>query len=218
MSPVPIPVFAVRSISASSRFVLSWLRATYPTKSGKEGNMKMVTRLIVTGAMLGAGAGALARGGAVVRRPIAAAVPQVSSENDGFAPLVTIGLEPSAILQGPSGDGLELQLSLSSRSQRPVMLRYSYELIDDRGNPQQKPVMSSLTALATTGVHAAQLATPAGLADGYYETRVTAAADDGVEDTLQVAERYFVVKHGAVTPLSSDEWFQMSNANQGRRL
>ena len=47
---------------------------------------------------------------------------------------------------------------------------------------------------------------------------MTAAADDGVENTLQVAERYFAVKHGAVTPLSSDEWFQTSNANQGRRL
>jgi hypothetical protein len=180
--------------------------------------MKMATRLMAMGVMLGAGAGALARGGAVVRRPIAAATPQVSSENDGFAPLVTIGLEPSAILQGPSGDGLELQLSLTSRSQRPLALRYSYELVDDRGNAQQKPMMSPLTALATTGNHGAQLATPVGLADGYYEARVTAAADDGVEDTLQVAERYFVVKHGAVTPLSSDEWFQMSNANQGRRL
>ena len=180
--------------------------------------MKMVTRLMAMGLMLGASAGAIARGQATVRLPIVAAVPEVSSENDGFAPLVTIGLEPSAILQGPSGGGVEFQLSLNSRSQRPLALRYSYELVDDRGNSQQKPLMSPLTALSTRGSHGAQLTTAVGLADGYYEARVTAAADDGVEDTLQVAERYFVVKHGAITPLSSDEWFQMSNANQGRRL
>lgn len=180
--------------------------------------MRMVTRLMGIGVMLGAGAGAVARGGAVVRQPIRAAAPQVSSENDGFEPLVTIGLEPSAVLQGPSGDGLELQLTLKSRSQRPLALRYSYELVDDRGNSRQKPVMSPLAAVSATGSHGARLATPAGLTDGYYEARVTAAAADGVEDTLQVAERFFVVNHGVVTPLSSDEWFQMSNANQGRRL
>jgi hypothetical protein len=180
--------------------------------------MRLVTMLIGMGIMLGAGAGAVARGGAVVRQPIAAAAPQVSSENDGLAPLVTIDLEPSAVLQGPSGDGLEFQLSLKSRSQRSLVLRYSYELVDDRGNSRQKPVMSSLTAVSATGIHGVQLATPVGLTDGYYQARVTAAAADGVEDTLQVAERYFVVNHGAVTPLSSDEWFQMSNANEGRRL
>jgi hypothetical protein len=166
--------------------------------------MRLVTMLIGMGIMLGAGAGAVARGGAVVRQPIAAAAPQVSSENDGLAPLVTIDLEPSAVLQGPSGDGLEFQLSLKSRSQRSLVLRYSYELVDDRGNSRQKPVMSSLTAVSATGIHGVQLATPVGLTDGYYQARVTAAAADGVEDTLQVAERYFVVNHGAVTPLSSD--------------
>lgn len=180
--------------------------------------MKVATTLIGIGVMVGAAAGVVARGDAVVRQPVAAAAPQVSSENDGFEPLVTVGLEPSAVLQGPAGDGLEFHLSLKSRSPRPVMLRYSYELVDDRGNSRQKPVMSPMTAVSATGIHGVQLATPVGLSDGYYEARVTAAAADELEDTLQVAERFFVVDHGAVTPLSTDQWFQRSSANQGRRL
>lgn len=179
--------------------------------------MKVVFRSMAVGLVLGAASGAIARNRAVVRRPIPAPPLEVSGDNDGYEPLVTVGVEPSAVLQGAAGDALELQLSFRSRSERTTAIRYAYELVDDRGSSLHKPVLSQPAAMPARAARAARITTPAGLPDGYFEVRVTAAAADGVEDTLQIAERYFVVRQGAVTPVSSDEWFQSSNANLGRR-
>lgn len=180
-------------------------------------------RRIATVAMslaMGAATGGVARSQMTVRRPIVPAATKVpvSPYNDGSDPLVTIHLEPSAVLSGRNGAVLEYQLGLASRSQKAASVRYSVEVTDDKGNPVQKSALSAVTQMPAQGGTGSGLVTPSGLPDGYFQIRVMAAASDGEEDSLQIAERYFVVSKNSVTPLSSEEWFARSNANQGRKL
>jgi len=174
--------------------------------------MRVVIKSVVIGLVAGAAWGTIARSHIVARQPFAAAASPVSTDSDG--PLVTVGLEPAAIVGGPAGETLEFQLSLTNRSARTSSFRYSYEVVDDQGGSLQQPVISPLASVAAAGVGGARIATPPGLADGVFEVRVMVAAADGASDTLQIAERYFAVHHGAVTPITRGEWVQSSNASQ----
>jgi len=179
--------------------------------------MRVVIKSVVIGLAIGAAWGLIARSHIIAGRPFAVASPSTRISTiaaDRDEPLVTVALEPRAIVRGPAGDTLELQLSLTSRSERTSTFRYSYELVDDRGTSLQQPVISPLASVAAAGVGAARITTRAGLADGFFEVRIMVAAADGASDTLQVAERYFAVRHGAVTPITRDEWFRQSDASQ----
>lgn len=180
--------------------------------------MQKFTIVAITGLIAGAGGGAIARGSGAGEpaSPRTAAIG--ASDNHGHAPLVTIELEPARVTRGAAGERMELMLAMISRSSRQSAVRYAYEVVDERGNELAEPFVSTLAALAPRGVHAARIAIPDGVPDGYFTVRVTAVAADGKEDTAQIAERYFQADRGSVTPVTSDEWLSVSNLRHGRPL
>jgi hypothetical protein len=182
----------------------------------------MKTGLVVVAAALalGAASGGIARGRQAVRIPIPAPPPsQQLPANDGQEALINVELEPSAVLKDAAGERLEYLVSIAPRkdARSDVAVRYSVEVVADDGTPLQKPSLSPAMAVARGGGHSKALDTPVAGRDGYFVMRVQAAAFDGTEDTLQIAERHFKVKRGTVIPVTPDEYYQSSNAGLGRR-
>ena len=110
---------------------------------------------------------------------------------------------------------IEVVLALDSSAARRFGVRCSYELIDSRGITVQRPVIAPVAADAAVGTAVALLLVPAGLADGKFEIRIAVAAADGVQGTLQIAERYVVIHDGRVTPPTREEWLPPASATQG---
>jgi hypothetical protein len=175
--------------------------------------------LVMLGLGLGVSVACAARTRVVTRVPVATTnSPASSALVGGHEPLVAVAIEPSAVLRGRAGEALEYKVSLKSRSSRTVAIKYATEIVDAKGTPFMEPAVSptvSAPALATSEAH---IATPEGLPDGYFQVRVTAAAADGEEDTVQIREAYLLVQKGTVTPIDAVEWFQVSGANEAHSL
>ena len=152
--------------------------------------MGVALKYMGLGLALGAAWGGIARSG--LAQPTQTDRPSVirveADDNDGDEPLVTIGAAPR-VLWGVSGDVIELALTLDSSVARRFGVRCSYELIDSRGITVQRPVIAELVSEPAVGTAVAVLVIPAGLADGRFEIRLAVAAADGVQGTLQIAER-----------------------------
>lgn len=175
--------------------------------------------LIGTAVVLGTVLGGVARAWRPVRIPIA--LPSPPTERPvgpaGGRPLVSLELEPAALLKDGSGESLEYALSVVLRpnANGDVSVRHSLEIMDDSGNALQRPVISDVAAVRGEGF-SRELKTPKGLRNGYFLVRAQVAAADGVDDTLQIAERYFSAKDGTVVPVSAQEYFERSNAALAR--
>ena len=156
-------------------------------------------------------------------RPIAS-VP-ISSTVSRHAPSPGCGAEsplhveltPVAVNALPQGDSLEFEIDLTSRFARPVTTQYVYQVTDDHGRKLQPARYSNKVQLSKTGdVHTGSIMTPAGVPNGYFQVRVTAAASDGRDGTVQVVERYFFAQGSNVSEVSPDEWFAKSAATLAR--
>jgi hypothetical protein len=181
--------------------------------------MGVALKYMGLGLALGAAWGGIARSG--LAQPTQTDRPSIirveADDNDGDEPLVTIGAAP-AIVPGVSGDVIGVELTLDSSVARRFGVRCSYELIDGRGITVQRPVTAELASVVSGSAvrsEVALLIIPAGLADGRFEIRIAVAAADGVQGTLQVAERYITISHGRVTPTKREEWLPPASANQG---
>jgi hypothetical protein len=179
--------------------------------------MAVALKYMGLGLALGAAWGGIARSGLAqsnqADRP--SIIRMEADDNDGDEPLVTIGPAPRAIVRGVSGDVIEVELSLESSAARRFGVRCSYELIDSRGITVQRPVIAELAADAAAGTEVALLAIPAGLADGRFEIRIAVAVADGVQGTLQIAERYVAISQGRVSSATRQDWLPPASANQG---
>lgn len=178
--------------------------------------MGVALKYMGLGLALGAAWGGIARSGLAQSKQ--ADPPSIirveADDNDGDEPLVTIGSAPRAIVRGVSGDVIEVELALDSSAARRFGVRCSYELIDSRGITVQRPVIAQLNAVAPDSA-VALLVVPAGLADGRFEIRIAVAAADGVQGTLQIAERYVAISHGRVTATTREEWLPPASASPG---
>jgi hypothetical protein len=178
--------------------------------------MGVALKYMGLGLALGAAWGGIARSGLAQSKQ--ADRPSIirleADDNDGDEPLVTIGQTPRAIVPGVSGDVIEVELALDSSAARRFGVRCSYELLDGRGITVQRPVIAQLTAVAPDSA-VALLVVPAGLADGRFEIRIAVAAADGVQGTLQLAERYVAIRHGRVTPTTREDWLPPATATPG---
>ena len=184
--------------------------------------MKTALVFVLTGLVLGSVVGGLMRRDRSVRIPIARQEkqPTLSLHDDGLQPLISLGLEPSAIMKGSSGEALEYLFTVEPRTdvRADLAIRYSLEIVRDDANPVQSPSISDIKVVPKGKTHSAQLRTPSARQDGYFVVRIQAAGSDGVEDTLQIIERHFSMKSGVILPISPDEYFQNSNSGLARKL
>ena len=124
---------------------------------------------------------------------------------------------PTSIIDNGAGESLNANISLTSRFPNRAAVRHAVELVDDRGRAVLPPQLSLVRTLASAARSEASFATPAGLRDGYYMMRVTAAGTDGHEEASQIVETYLRVRAGGIEQIDSDEWFARSAANAGVR-
>jgi hypothetical protein len=164
----------------------------------------------------GAIAGASAADLTVARKFVSPAENTQAVPADLPAAAITIELEPRAVLQQEKGESLELDLHVQSNLKKSASLQYSYELVTDDGRRAQTAELSPIRRLDAKTPLQAKIATPAGLEDGFYRARVTAAASDAEVDVAATAVRYFRVRGGSVIPLSPSEWLAKSNANRAQ--
>jgi hypothetical protein len=143
-------------------------------------------------------------------RPAVGASSPLDEGNHGF---FRIAVEPAAIQVNGSLQALEYRVRLDSAFPKPARAALAIEVVDDQGRPAQRAERPGLRTVAPGGQQHLTFTTPAGLRDGYYQVRVTAALADGEYDQLEISERYFRVERGSVSPISSEEWFQQSAAN-----
>jgi hypothetical protein len=156
---------------------------------------------------------ASALGGAGLGRAL-----QPDSQDEGHYGRFILSVEPSTLQSKGSSQALEYRVHVNSRFTRSAQSSTAIEVVDDRGRSVQRATRLGLRPLGPRAQDSLSFTTPAGLRDGYYQVRVSTAMADGDQDELQIAERYFRVKGGEPTPLSSDEWFQQSAANVGSPL
>jgi hypothetical protein len=126
---------------------------------------------------------------------------------------IEVAITPARSVASVKGDALVLDVAIGNRLAGAAAARYGLELVSDVGAPVIAPVRSPKIALAKAGHHHVELAAPAGLADGYYVARVTAAAADGATAATQVAEVYLRADAGSVHQVDSDEYFARSRAS-----
>jgi len=174
---------------------------------------------ILGGLLIGAAIGGVVRSTQPIRVPILRAEKQpASSFNEGGDSLITVELEPNAILKQGAVEQLEYQLDINPRANAKsnVAIQYSTEIVGDDGTQLQPPAISPAVSVAASSGHSQRVTTPPGTRDGYFVMRIQAAGSDGTEDTLEVIERYFRVKGGAMIPVTPDEYFENSNAHVAR--
>lgn len=128
---------------------------------------------------------------------------------------VAVAITPARSVADAKGEALILDVAIGNRLAGAASARYGLELVSDVGAPVIAPVRSPRIALAKAGHHHVELAAPAGLADGYYVARVTAAAADGATAATQVAEIYLRADAGSVHQVDSAEYFARSRASVG---
>jgi hypothetical protein len=128
---------------------------------------------------------------------------------------IAVAITPARSVAGATGDALVLDVAIGNRLAGNAAARYGLELVSDVGAPVIAPVRSPTIALAKAGHHHVELVAPAGLGDGYYVARVTAAAADGAASATQVAEVYLRADAGSVHQVDSDEYFARSRASVG---
>jgi hypothetical protein len=115
---------------------------------------------------------------------------------------------------------LELDLEVKSGFDRDMRFVTGVEVVDDRGNALQKPLISNASRLTPGKQVSTALRTPPGLVAGYYVVRatVTVESDDLTERETQVGELFLQVDAAGISPISMDEWYQKSRANQAVRF
>jgi hypothetical protein len=173
---------------------------------------------------LGAAFGLSWAGGAALAGPSSTAhraggEPAVAhSHEGGITAPVDIAITPARSVALAGGEGLVLDVALTNKLAGAAAARYSVEVVTDRGKPVLAATRSPRIDLGRAGgEHRASVEVPAGLADGYYVVRVTAAAADGASSGSQVSEVYLRADAGSLDEVDSDEYFARSRANQGVR-
>jgi hypothetical protein len=150
--------------------------------------------------------------------PVAVAAAVADAHRDcggGAESPIAVAITPARSVAGAGGDALVLDVAIGNRLAGKAAARYGLELVSDVGAPIIAPVRSPKIALAKAGHHHVELVAPAGLADGYYVARVTAAAADGATAATQVSEVYLRADAGSVHQVDSDEYFARSRASVG---
>jgi hypothetical protein len=142
---------------------------------------------------------------------------EARSHEGGMTAPVDIAIASARSVAREGGEGLVLDVALTNKLGNPAVARYGVEVVTDRGKPVLPAARSPRIDQARAAEHRASVEVPAGLADGYYVVRVTAAAADGALGGSQIAEVYLRADAGALHEVDSDEYFARSRANQGVR-
>jgi hypothetical protein len=161
-----------------------------------------------------AGAAAVAADPAIA---IAAVVADHRDCGGGAESPLDVVVTPARSVAAAGGDALVLDVAIGNRLAGAAAARYGLELVTDTGAAVTAPQRSPKVVLAKGGHHHAELTAPAGLADGYYVARVTAAAADGAAAATQVVEVYLRADAGSVHQVDSAEYFARSRASVGVR-
>jgi len=180
------------------------------------------------GLALGSGAGAFAKDDLDAPHSVTHVPAAQSSVSAKPAPVkglegaadsqLEIQLEPSAVVKDQTGrEQLHFDVLIKNKFGKAATVQYKTQIVDDRGHSVVGAAASPLlSSKQQDDLAPGALATPAGLADGFYQIRVTAVGSDGTNSTAAILEKPIHVVGGRVTPISEAEWFSSSNANQAQ--
>ena len=149
----------------------------------------------------------------------------VAAKNPGSADMASgnqetafrIDFSPASVISSSgSGEQLDLDVTVTSRHATPLGVKYTAFVVDDRGKLITQVSESAMQRLARKDDESvAGMKTPKNLADGYYMLRVIAVGTDGTNTTTLESAYPWLVSKGKITPVTEDEWYQKSRANQG---
>lgn len=123
-------------------------------------------------------------------------------------------LEPAELLRTRNGEELRVHVLLENLMDARVAAQYALELVDDRGSLHALGARSQVFVVPAGQRSSAVVAgVGAGLADGYYILRLTAASSDGARAGNAITPLYLHVEAGSITPIDAEEFYRDSNAN-----
>lgn len=136
----------------------------------------------------------------------------------GRVDALDVEIVPERFAETHGRGDLDLALRIRSRFAGPARVRYAWEMVTDRGARVIAPRTSPVHALDRAAAPVGETIRAAGLGDGFYELRVTAAGRDADDASSVVRSVFLRVEQGAVAVIDAGEFYGRSNANLGVRL
>jgi len=125
-----------------------------------------------------------------------------------------LGMHPAAVRATRRGEVLDFRLDLGHQFAGRARARYAVEIVDDLGNAVRAPELSERVELDATGF-SVPVTLPDDMADGFYLVRVTVAARDDDDATVEMLHEAIEIVGGSAIPLDINDWLTRSRASEG---